>query len=197
MRKANTEIIPLIKQKALELLMQKNPEEIGMREIASDCSVTATTLYHYYKDKEELFQAVALDCLRELNQRILSDSKKGKTLKVQIKNAVTAYSDWCFENPRRAMLVMQGIKSAETESPEVIEEFYICNRTGEELLKKAVTEGSAVSKNPRLDVALLVFGLWGCIESVFLKKSETCYWKDGKPFTDAFINLWLESVFKK
>ena len=75
------------------------------------------------------------------------------------------------------------------------EEYYACNRTGEELLKKAVENGQAKSQNPRLDVGLLVSGLWGCIEQVLLKKSNVEYWENGVAFTDAFMELWMKSIF--
>ncbi|MBQ4496799.1 MAG: TetR/AcrR family transcriptional regulator [Spirochaetaceae bacterium] len=195
MRKPNTEIISVIKQKTLELLMQKNPEQIGMREIAAACDITATNIYHYYKDKDRLFQEISLDCLYELNERLASSSQKGKTVKKQIQNAIESFRDWCFENPKRALLVMQGIKSADDAPPELIEEYYVCNRTGEKLLREAITQGLAKSTNPRLDVGILVSGLWGCIESVLLKKCEPDYWEKGKSYTDRFIKLWLNSIF--
>ena len=179
MRKPNTEIITMIKQKTLELLMQKNPEQIGMREIAAACDITATNIYHYYKDKDRLFQEISLDCLYELNERLASSSQKGKTVKKQIQNAIESFRDWCFENPKRALLVMQGIKSADDAPPELIEEYYVCNRTGEKLLCGAIKQGLAKSTNPRLDVGILVSGLWGCIESVLLKKCEPDYWEKG------------------
>lgn len=195
MRKPNTEIISVIKQKTLELLMQKNPEQIGMREIAAACDITATNIYHYYKDKDRLFQEISLDCLYELNERLASSSQKGKTVKRQIQNAIESFRDWCFENPKRALLVMQGIKSADDAPPELIEEYYVCNRTGEKLLREAIKQGLAKSTNPRLDVGILVSGLWGCIESVLLKKCEPDYWEKGKSYTDRFIKLWLNSIF--
>ncbi|MBR6216230.1 MAG: TetR/AcrR family transcriptional regulator [Spirochaetaceae bacterium] len=195
MRKPNTEIISVIKQKTLELLMQKNPEQIGMREIAAACDITATNIYHYYKDKDRLFQEISLDCLYELNERLAESSQKGKTVRRQIQNAIESFRDWCFENPKRALLVMQGIKSADDAPPELIEEYYVCNRTGEKLLREAITQGLAKSTNPRLDVGILVSGLWGCIESVLLKKCEPDYWEKGKSYTDRFIKLWLNSIF--
>lgn len=196
MRKPNTEIKKIIKEKSLELLMQKNPEQIGMREIAAACGITATNIYHYYKDKDRLFQEISLDCLYKLNIRLTKATQKEKTIKKQIQSAIEAYRDWCFENPRRALLVMQGIKSADDASPEVIEEYYVCNRTGERLLKEAVRQGIAKSTNPRLDVSILVSGLWGCIESVLLKKSEPDYWEKGNTYTDRFIKLWITSIFE-
>ncbi len=208
MRNSNPQLIIQIKKQTLELLMYKNPEEIGMRDIASVCGITATNIYHYYKDKNELFQAVSLDCLLELNERIKTAVKEDSakkdlprengtsvSIKGKIKTAISVYRDWCFENPRRALLVMQGIKSATDVSPDIIEEYYVCNRTGENLLKEAVSQGLAKSENPRLDIGILVSGLWGCIESVILKKSEIEYWENGKTFTDRFISMWIDSIF--
>jgi AcrR family transcriptional regulator len=195
MRKANVEIMPLIKQRTLELLMKKNPEEIGMRDIAENCGITATSIYHYYKDKDKLFQAISLDCLYKLNDRIKEAAKNGNTIKKQIKNAIKSFRDWCFENPRLSLLVMEGIKSADDATQEIIEQYYVCNRTGEDLLRKAVAQGEARSENPRLDMGILISGLWGCIESIILKKSEPEYWEDGKEFTDRFIKIWIKSIF--
>ncbi|MBQ5999301.1 MAG: TetR/AcrR family transcriptional regulator [Treponema sp.] len=195
MRKTNTEIMPVIKQRTLELLMKKNPDQIGMRDIAKNCGITAPSIYHYYKDKDKLFQEISLDCLYELNERIKTAANNGNTTKKQIKNAIKSFRDWCFENPRLSLLIMQGIKSADDATPEIMEQYYVCNRTGEELLKIAVNQGEARSENPRLDIGILISGLWGCIESILLKKSESEYWKDGKTFTDRFIKIWIKSVF--
>lgn len=195
MRNPNPNLISQIKDAALKLLMEKDPSQIGMRDIASECGITATNIYHYFKDKDRLFQTVSLDCLNQLNERIKENAAHGKNIKTQIKNAVTAYRDWCFENPRRCLLVMQGIKSADDITPEQMEEFYVCNRTGEKLLREAIKQGQAKSSNPRFDVSLLVSGLWGCIESVLLKKCEVEYWNNGVAYTDRFIKMWCKSLF--
>ena len=195
MRTANPNIKPLIKEKTLNLLMHKNPDQIGMRDIASECKITATNIYHYFKDKDRLFQSISLDCLNQLNERIKENAARGKTIKAQIKNAVIAYRDWCFENPRRCLLVMQGIKSADDITPEQMEEFYVCNRTGEKLLREAIKQGLARSTDPRFDISLLVSGLWGCIESVLLKKCEVEFWGNGISYTDRFIKMWCNSIF--
>ena len=194
MRNPNPELINQIKEAALKLLMEKEPEQIGMRDIASECKITATNIYHYYKDKDQLFQAVSLDCLNELNKRIEA-SVKGGDIKADILNAIHTFEDWCFENPRRALLVMQGIKSADDASEEMIEAFYVCNRTGEVLLSKAASLGLARSDNVRLDIDILVSGLWGCIEAVLLKKSEPEYWENRKAFIGRFVDLWCKGIF--
>lgn len=194
-RKANTQITSLIKEKALELLMRKNPDSIGMRDIARECRITAANIYHYYDDKDCLFQEIALDCLRALNSRLAEAAASAESPREKIVRAIDAYRSWCFENPRRALLVMQGIKSASDAPPETVREYYVCNRTGIALLEECVALGIARSDNPALDVGILVTSLWGCIESVILKKCDAEYWNNGISYTDRLINLWMNAVF--
>ena len=78
MRNPNTEIEGLVIEKTLALLLKKNPDQISMREIASECNVTATLIYHYYKDKTQLFQAVALSCILKLNEHISNAAEQEK-----------------------------------------------------------------------------------------------------------------------
>lgn len=197
MRNANPELVSSIKKRTLELLMEKEPSEIGMREIAKNCGVSATVIYHYYKDKECLFQAISLECLNEINKVIESAAEKATLPKEKCLAAIRAFRDWSLKNPRVAFLVMEKIKSAVNLSPEETEKFYVCKRTGEKLLELCVAEGSAHSENPRLDVGVLVFGLWGCLQAVISRKSEVEYWENSEPFTERFINMWAENIFVK
>ena len=77
MRNPNPNLIGQIKDAALKLLMEKDPSQIGMRDIASECGITATNIYHYFKDKDRLFQTVSLDCLNQLNERIKENAAHG------------------------------------------------------------------------------------------------------------------------
>lgn len=197
MRNANPELISSIKKKTLELLMQKEPAEIGMREIAANCGVSATAIYHYYKDKERLFQEIALDCLEQINGILESAAENADSPKQKVLDSIRAFRGWCLKNPRVASLVMEKIKSAENLSAEETEKFYVCNRTGERLLELCIAEGSARSENPRLDIGVLVFGLWGCLQAVISRKAETEYWENSEPFTERFINMWAENIFVK
>ena len=117
MRKANTQIVSTIKTKTLELLMEKNPDSISMRDIAANCSITAANIYHYYKDKDSLFQEISLDCLHELNERILNRVQNLSADKKKLQTAAHTFRDWCFENPRRALLVIQGRRAYKAELP--------------------------------------------------------------------------------
>lgn len=197
MRNANPELVSSIEERTLELLMEKEPAEIGMREIAQKCGVSATAIYHYYRDKDCLFQSISLDCLNEINSVIESAAEKAASPKEKCLSAIRAFRDWSLKNPRVASLVMEKIKSAVNLPPEETEKYYVCNRTGEKLLDLCIENGSARSENPRLDIGVLVFGLWGCIQSVISRKSEVEYWENSEPFTERFIKMWAENIFVK
>ena len=112
MRNANPELVSSIKKRTLELLMEKEPEEIGMREIAKKCGVSATAIYHYYRDKDCLFQAISLDCLNQINSVIEAAAENAASLKEKVLAAIRAFRNWSLKNPRVASLVMEKIKSA-------------------------------------------------------------------------------------
>lgn len=196
MRNPNTEIASIIKAKTLELLMEKEPTEIGMREIAKECLVTATTLYNYYKDKESIFQTISRDSIKELNEIILNETKNfyGKEKFIF---AGKIFKNWCLENPRRALLLFSKIQSDLEASEELLEEYYLAHKTAVSFLVDCINQGVAVSENPLCDISIFISGLWGCIESVILKKSDKKYWNDCSELCDRFINMWMKSVFIK
>ena len=177
MRRANTQIVSTIKTKTLELLMEKNPDSISMRDIAANCSITAANIYH------------------ELNERILNRVQNLSADKKKLQTAAHTFRDWCFENPRRALLVIQGIKTSAAAGNEFRESYFVCNKAATEVLKACVQSGSARSANPQLDVDILVSGLWGCIEAVFLKKCNKKYWDNGSAYMNRFIDLWINAIF--
>jgi len=70
MGKPKTDLAPKIREKTLELLLSREPEEISTRDIAKTCGVTATSLYYYYRDKEALFAEIKLSCIEQMDKYI-------------------------------------------------------------------------------------------------------------------------------
>lgn len=58
MRKPNAELASKIKSTVAQLIKEKDASEIGMREIAEKCGITAANIYHYYKNKDELLKEI-------------------------------------------------------------------------------------------------------------------------------------------
>lgn len=189
MRGPNPELERRIREECLALLMEKEPEEIGMREIAARAGVSATALYYYFADKDRLFDAVKRDCLERMDAHIARDVAAAPTMPETIKAGLSAFRDWCFENPRIALLVMGRFRPNEDPSAETQAPYYRSTALARDLLDRAVAEGFSKSADTLLDAALAVAALWGAIESILYKRTVPEYWERGVEFTDRMIEL--------
>lgn len=61
----------LILKAALDEFFENGYNDASMRKIAKNANMTVGNLYHYYKDKEDLFSALVSDTILALNQTII------------------------------------------------------------------------------------------------------------------------------
>ena len=209
MGKPETDLAPRIREKTLELLLEKEPEEISTRDIAKACGVTATSLYYYYKDKEALFNEIKLDCIDKMDKFILKQLAKQnvKLLKtsgnlnpvMEIREGLIAFRDWAFLNPRVALLVMGRFKADTMADPEKMMKYYQSTYFAKAMLDKAVQAGFSGSKDTMLDASLCIAALWGAIESAIMNRTIPKYWSRSGSinFTNKMIDLLLVSLMCK
>jgi AcrR family transcriptional regulator len=187
----NPDLERKIREKTLDLLMVKEPEEIGMRDIATACGVTATTIYYYFSDKENLFDAVKVDCIATLDSIIEKRVASVESTAGKIRESMAAFRDWSLANPRVALLVMGKLKPNLELGPDTLPRYYRSSNLAKELLDQAVAEGLLKCEDTLLYSSLCIAGLWGAIESVLLNRTNPEYWNNGKYFTDRMIDLVL------
>ena len=209
MGKPETDLAPRIIEKTLELLLEKEPEEISTRDIAKACGVTATSLYYYYKDKEALFMEVKLACIEKMDRFISENiakkarksNKSGKetTILDEARAGFEAFRDWAFENPRIAHLVMGRLKADTQADPEKMKKYYKSTVFAKTVFDRAVQAGLYDSRDTLLDSSLCIAALWGAIESVLLNRTVPKYWskRGGIDFTNKMIDLILASLVQK
>jgi len=195
MRVPNPDLERSIREKALGLLMIKEPEEIGMRDIAIACGVTATTIYYYYSDKESLFEVVKIDCLSALDSFLETRVASVNTITGKIRESMAAFRDWALANPRVALLVMGKFKPNLEVSPDNLSRYYRSSDFAKALLDQAVAEGLIKCKDTLLYSSLCIAGLWGSIESVLLNRTNPEYWNKGEYFTDRMIDIFMQVDF--
>lgn len=195
MRPANKELESQILQAAIELLMDNEPSEIGMRDVAKKCNISATSIYNYYKDKNELFMKISLSCLSEIAEKMKASVAEIPDCREKIKTSLKVFRDWCFEKPKVAMLLLTKLE--ENISDEDIMSFYICNKIGESLLAECMDNGFYKGNDIHLDTGVIISGMWGCIESIITKRADPVFWNEGVAFTDRFIELMMDSLIGK
>ena len=206
MGKPVTDLAPRIREKTLELLLEKEPEEISTRDIARACGVTATSLYYYYRDKEALFSELKLDCIEKMDEFIsghvakkaLKEGRAGRETDplLEMRTGLEAFRDWAFANPRIALLVMGRLKADTQAEPEKLKQYYRGTDFAKATLEKAAQAGFLYSEDTLLDANLAIAALWGAIELVLLKRTVPRYWsaRGGIEFTNKMIELILGSM---
>ncbi len=193
MKVPNVEIEQRIRKTALDLLMDKEPEEIGMREIARSCGITPPTIYYYFADKDQLFTRVKSDCLEQMDAKIVSGLRRGTSPEAGMRYGLEAFRDWAFDNPRIAVLIMGRFKPDSVEDEDVARSrYYYSMNLAVSLLEEAISAKQISCADPVLAGALCVYSLWGVIESVLSKRTFPKYWTRGKELTDASIRMCLD-----
>lgn len=194
MRIPNPELERKIRMECRALLLEKEPEEIGMRDIAASCGVSATTIYYYYADKDALFEAVKLDFLAAMDARIRGAVLEASGSREKLRAALASFRDWALDNPRVSLLVMGRLKPNLAASKDELAQYYRSNDLAKELLDAAVAEGTANIADTKLMSALCIAALWGAIETILLNRTHPDYWNKGKYFTDRMIDMLVAQV---
>jgi AcrR family transcriptional regulator len=177
--------------------MDKEPEEVSMREIATRCGVSATTIYYYYADKQTLFEAVKLDCLEKMGTFIEKRVAGASPAKAALRAGLVAFRDWAFMNPRVALLVMGRLKPNLTAGADELAPYYRSNDFAAVLLERAEIEGSIRVDDRNLASSLCIAAVWGGIECILLNRTRPEYWNDGLRFTDRMIDMCLQGIDSK
>ena len=209
MSKPKTDLALKVRDKTLEILMEKEPEEISTRDIAKACGVTTTCIYYYYKNMEALFTEVKFFCIKELDKFMFDQvakksekcRKSGKNLNPleEFRIGLEVFRDWAFANPRIALLIMERMK-ADIDNPEkAMNKYYQIHIFAKSLIDRAVEAGLSDSKDTLQDASLCIAALWGAIESVLLNRTIPRYWskRGGLDFTNKMIDLLLASLMKR
>ncbi|MBO9612800.1 MAG: TetR/AcrR family transcriptional regulator [Dyadobacter sp.] len=99
----------LIREKAIELIVNHGFDGLSMHKLAKAAGVSVATIYIYFKDREDLIQQVYTDESRKMTEATLvnfdPDAHFDEGLKRQWINRMT----YCLENPY-SMTFMEQVK---------------------------------------------------------------------------------------
>jgi TetR/AcrR family transcriptional repressor of multidrug resistance operon len=72
-RTRNSDKEQLVKQKAIEMLVEVGFEGFGMNRLAKACGISVATLYIYYEDKDDLIKKIGTDIGKQFMGKTLQD----------------------------------------------------------------------------------------------------------------------------
>lgn len=85
---------------ALRVFAEEGYEKVSMRKIAARIDYSPTTIYRFFRNKEELLGAMAVGTMRGLAARFAAvQAKGGRDPIATLEAMVREYSAFCLENP--------------------------------------------------------------------------------------------------
>lgn len=111
MRTRNIDKEQLVKQTAIEMLVDEGMENFSVNKLAKACGISVATLYIYYKDKNDLITSIAVEEAKRMSEFTLRDFDPEVSfeegLRLQWKNRAA----YVLENPK-AMLMFEQLRSS-------------------------------------------------------------------------------------
>ncbi|MBN2224875.1 MAG: TetR/AcrR family transcriptional regulator [Deltaproteobacteria bacterium] len=196
-RPENPELIAAIRKAVLELTAKKDPAAVTMREIASRCNVTPTTIYYYFENKERLFEAVKFDIIDDLDNILAQAVNEGDPVKKQLADLMRAFVGWYVANPNQADLVFDKLPPATDLTDERLLRYYKANRLGRDIIIRAKETGELAVGDAELDTALGLAFMYGVVKLFIHKRLMPRFWDDITPLTDRMIELLLAGLAPK
>ena len=106
-----------ILEAASELFVKEGYENVSMRRIAEKIEYSPTTIYIYFKDKAELFQAL-VDHAHDERFRLMQEAaSRGQTIAEKLEEVVTTIFEFSLRNRELMRLAFATAFAAEGEAP--------------------------------------------------------------------------------
>ena len=193
-RPKNTDIESGILSAAMKELSRIRPDKVTMRAVAKKAGITATTIYYYFKDREELFEAVKFRYIDELSAFLAAADPGSGSHALRLRRFMRGFADWCFANPGPARLIMSGLPANLSPPAEALPRYYRANRAAREVLAAAVQAGELRSEDPDLDVSVGIGAVWGAVQLTLDHRFEPAFWKAGSTVADRAIEVFMNGL---
>ncbi|CAE7751594.1 ybhF [Symbiodinium microadriaticum] len=99
-----------IKNAARDVFLQKGMTGARMQEIADKAEINKALLHYYYRNKEQLFQAVFQDIMREMFPRFFAVFQDDLPLEVKLYQLADKYITFLLQNPQMPHFLLNEIQ---------------------------------------------------------------------------------------
>lgn len=146
-----------------ELLLKDGFSKISMRKIAKRADVTATSIYLYFKNKDELLLALIEESIQNLN-RMLVDALDPQAGPIeQLEALAMAYTSYAFDNPQEYEIIYMVRPE---EMPKYPKEKFQQVRKTYEILADIIQRGKEKELFDVEDPLISAYTLWAQIHGV-------------------------------
>jgi len=164
-RPANPALVSGILRSASDLIAEKGPDGVTLKEVAARVGVTTTTLHYYFGSKDGLMAAVRAAALEALAAALTAAAAADAPAAEQLRAAGRALVGWAREAPHRYTLVFAvtpaGAAGAGEPSDEPNDAWGILRVRLREILEHGRRRGELTFEDAELQVSLALCWLTG------------------------------------
>lgn len=107
MRIRDVNKVELVKQKAIELLVELGFEGFTMNKLAKACQISVATLYIYYRDKDDLILKIGIEEVERMSAVMLEDFDPECSFAEGLRQQWKNRSKCMLENPLSVQMIEQ------------------------------------------------------------------------------------------
>ena len=166
----NTETRQQILQAALKCFAHSGYSAASVQQIVDDARVSKPSLYYYFKDKAELFQALVDEAHDERYRLIQAAAEGSADLKIQLIEILAALFEYQENNRELMRIAFATAFAAPGEVPEGLRYSDKCERNFEfihGLMKKGLAAGML---DKRFDSRELAYGFYGQLNAYLVSQ---------------------------
>lgn len=145
----------------------------SMQDLATEVGISKASLYHFFKDKEEIHSKVVIISLERLNWLVDDKVSRCETAADRIDAFCRAHAEHLASNPDLYIAAAMGYQALS--NPEVKQQAKALRFAYQDKLRRIIQAGIDSGEFRRLDVALAARALISCLNWM------ARWWKPGGP----------------
>lgn len=193
-RPSNPQLISLIQDIVAEEIQTKGIEGVTIRLIAKRAGITPTTVYYYFKSKEELLDKIKFNVARELDDYIFTQLNPNDSAEKKFADLINAFIDWSIDHPKLLDLVFDTLPPKTNLTETDMTGLYQTNFKIIELLKKAAIAQGKTTQNIKADSNIFIGLVYGVVKLFLNKRVLPEYWEDITPLKQRMIEMIFNTL---
>lgn len=195
-RPANPQLINLIQDIVAEEIQAKGIEGVTLRLIAKRAGISPTTIYYYFKNKEELLDKIKFNVTRELDEYIFARLNPNDSAEQKFKALIDAFIDWSISHPKLLDLVFDTLPPKINLTEAEMAQLYQTNFKIIELLEQAAIAKGHPIENAKANSTIFIGLAYGVVKLFLNKRVLPEYWEDITPLKERIIEIIINTIFK-
>ena len=182
---------------ASELFVAEGVQSVSMRRIAEKIEYAPSTIYLYFKDKEELLHTICREVFEELTAILAEIHSRGLAPLDQLRAGLRAYVDFGLEHPNHYLLVFGPAMYEEVPGEPSPED--VAGVKAFDQLRQTIQYGISTGAIRQADVDVLSQTIWmmlhGITDLLIISKDVPNFpWADQESVISCGLDAIIQSV---